>query len=338
MRLLFVELYVVSMSDESSKLQIELLEQQIIALEMENHQLSQMVSASKLEIHKLREIQKLAKVGTWSLNHLSYKLTLSEELQFLLLGGETKTNTLSWDAFLDLIISENDNNIAQSITEDVVLGGQKKVFEHSIKTPDGQTRYIKHFCETFYNSIGQPLNSVGLMQDITDEKCNAMQLELLSVTDDLTGLFNRRKMNEVLVSQHDIVQRYQSDCSAILLDLDSFKQFNDLFGHQTGDIVLTTVANMMSSHMRSADICGRWGGEEFLIVCQNTACEHAAIAAEKLRTVLAAIELSCAKQVTASFGVAQIIKGEELTAFLQRLDKALYQSKNNGRNKVTVCN
>ncbi|OCQ22464.1 hypothetical protein A7985_00400 [Pseudoalteromonas luteoviolacea] len=326
------------MSESLLRQQIERLEQQLLDLEMENHALMQRVSASKLENYKLREIQKLAKVGTWSLNHLSYSLFLSKELQSLLFGDVTQNKALSWNDFLDLISSDSDKNIAQSITEEVVLGGKKKAFEHSIKTSDGQIKHIRHYCETFYNSIGQPLNSVGLMQDITEEKENAMQLELLSITDDLTGLYNRRKMNEVLVSQHDIVQRYQSDCSVILLDLDCFKLFNDLFGHQMGDIVLTTIANTMRSCLRNADICGRWGGEEFLIVCQNTACESAAVAAEKLRSAFSAIELSCARTVTASFGVAQLVKGEALGAFLQRLDKALYQSKHDGRNKVSVSN
>ncbi|MBQ4835375.1 MULTISPECIES: GGDEF domain-containing protein [Pseudoalteromonas] len=315
---------------------IEQLEQELLALEMENHELTQKMLKAQFEDHKLREIQKLAKVGTWSLNHLSYNLSLSSELSMILFGEEQVPQSLSWDSFLQLIGGLAEQNIGTTIMQEVIIGGQQKTFEHKMVKPDGETLYVKHCCETFYNSIGQPLNSVGLMQDITLEKINEIRLEQLSITDELTGLNNRRKTNEVLVAQHDLVQRYDSDCTAILFDLDLFKQFNDLFGHQTGDEVLQTVAQKIKDNLRSADICGRWGGEEFLVICQNTPVSDATMVAEKLRCVIAAINLSCKMPVTASFGVAQFSKGEPLQAFLKRLDQTLYTSKKAGRDQVNT--
>ena len=162
------------------------------------------------------------------------------------------------------------------------------------------------------------------------------QLELLAVTDKLTGLFNRLKLDKTLTEEVARGERYNTDLSVILLDIDKFKNVNDTHGHEIGDTVLVAIAEILCNHVRTTDLVGRWGGEEFLIVCRGSPQEAAAAVAEKLRRVIAAHEFSVVGHKTASFGLAQYRAGDNVKSVVARADLALYQAKNMGRNRVCV--
>lgn len=162
------------------------------------------------------------------------------------------------------------------------------------------------------------------------------QLELLAVTDKLTGLFNRLKLDKTLTEEVTRGERYNTDFSVILVDVDKFKQVNDTHGHEVGDAVLVDIAGILGNHVRTTDLVGRWGGEEFLIVCRGSPLEAAATVAEKLRHVIAVHEFSVVGHKTASFGLAQFRAGDNVKSVLARADLALYQAKNSGRNRVCV--
>ncbi|HEY7864571.1 MAG TPA: GGDEF domain-containing protein, partial [Psychromonas sp.] len=173
-----------------------------------------------------------------------------------------------------------------------------------------------------------------LILDFTFEYNQSIELEKRASTDELTLLFNRRRINEVIKEQYEIFQRYQKTSSYIMLDIDYFKNINDLFGHQTGDEVLCEIANIIKSKIRSVDYAGRWGGEEFMIICPNTSLENAFQLAEKLRLSFMGMKNSTGAAVTASFGVGEIAQGESTDKLLKRIDDALYQAKENGRNQI----
>jgi diguanylate cyclase (GGDEF)-like protein len=160
------------------------------------------------------------------------------------------------------------------------------------------------------------------------------QLELLAVTDKLTGLFNRLKLDKTLTEEVARSERYYSDFSVILLDIDLFKQVNDTHGHEVGDTVLVDIAKILSAHVRLTDLVGRWGGEEFLIVCCGSPLEAAVNVAEKLREVIALHVFSVVGHKTASFGVAQYRTDDDVKSVVANADRALYQAKNSGRNRV----
>ncbi len=162
------------------------------------------------------------------------------------------------------------------------------------------------------------------------------ELELISITDRLTGLYNRRKLDEVLTREIARATRYTEALSVIILDIDHFKAVNDQYGHQTGDLVLTEIASLLQSGVRETDILGRWGGEEFLIVCPNTSLEGSAVLAEHLRQMIQTLELTGVGHKTCSFGVAQMASEEPINAMIARADSALYRAKNGGRNRVEV--
>jgi diguanylate cyclase (GGDEF)-like protein/PAS domain S-box-containing protein len=163
-----------------------------------------------------------------------------------------------------------------------------------------------------------------------------LEVEQLATTDSLTLLFNRRGFEKKLISESARAKRFKEPLSLIVFDLDNFKPVNDVYGHSSGDLVLYKVAEVLRKHSREIDIPVRWGGDEFLILLTNTTKEHALKLAEKLRGLIAEQPDIKAFSVTASFGVAQLGQDEDPMRLTIRADKALYQSKDQGRNKVTL--
>lgn len=159
----------------------------------------------------------------------------------------------------------------------------------------------------------------------------------LSLIDDLTNLFNRRHIEKLLNQYMNRENRYDISFSIILLDLDYFKTINDTYGHIEGDYVLKTLSHFLQSNVRNSDIVGRWGGEEFIILCPNTNLENTKALANKLRIEISELNINSHIKITASFGVAQYDKAIDkmnINYFINRVDEALYKAKNNGRNKI----
>lgn len=167
-----------------------------------------------------------------------------------------------------------------------------------------------------------------------DEKNKA--LEVMTRTDRLTGLANRRRLEEAMQTEVLRARRYGKPFSVILLDIDHFKEVNDMFGHQAGDNVLIAIAGLLTRTARETDVVGRHGGEEFLLVCPETELKVVAALAERLRLEFAATDFPLVGRITSSFGVAEFIHGDSVQSLVERADKALYRAKNAGRNCVEV--
>ncbi len=164
------------------------------------------------------------------------------------------------------------------------------------------------------------------------------ELERLTVTDSLTGIGNRRHLTAVLDHEVASARRSGLPLSILLIDVDRFKQVNDTFGHQAGDAVLAQVASVIIRNVRGTDAAGRWGGEEFIVVCPGTAEQAGAAVAEKLRLAIAAQPYGAVGTITCSIGVAELAPGEPPAAMLGRADLALYRAKTEGRNRTaTAC-
>ncbi len=182
------------------------------------------------------------------------------------------------------------------------------------------------------------VNTLELRTDqlATAESCAQLQ-EKLATTDLLTELYNRRKIETVLAEVLVRADRYAESCGVIICDLDYFKAVNDQYGHLVGDQVLTTAARCLKQNVRQTDVVGRWGGEEFLVVCIMVDAATIYMIAEKLRQALASTTFPVVGHKTASFGVALHRAGETQTALLARADEALYEAKNYGRNRVAIA-
>lgn len=187
------------------------------------------------------------------------------------------------------------------------------------------------------NEKGEIRFLYGVIEDITLYEQQRLEIERLSQTDVLTDLYNRMKIDEVLKSEVQRAQRTNGIFSVVILDLDHFKHINDTYGHLVGDSVLQKTAKVLKKHIRKIDSVGRWGGEEFLIICPDTTADGARVVAEKLRKALEHIDFLNQKgQITASFGIAQYSQNEGLISMMSQADSMLYQAKALGRNRVEV--
>jgi diguanylate cyclase (GGDEF)-like protein len=172
------------------------------------------------------------------------------------------------------------------------------------------------------------LRLIKLLVEIDHIKKNAY-------TDYLTGIGNRIQIDIWLENEFELSRKQQSLLSVLFFDIDHFKDINDTFGHKVGDSVLKEFANLIKSHLSDEDKFGRWGGEEFLIIRRQSKQEAGKLA-EMLRKEIEQYDLEYAGKQSASFGVTQYIQGETVDELLSRVDKGLYESKQSGRNKVTL--
>ena len=170
---------------------------------------------------------------------------------------------------------------------------------------------------------------------------NMIALERLSTTDPLTGLSNRRHMEDILEAECSRAERYSTPFAVLLTDIDNFKTINDTFGHQTGDTVLVRIADRMKELTRETDTIARWGGEEFLLLSPERDLNGAVALAEKLRQAIDDTQLLPGPVPaephpvgTASFGVAVWKPGDGPESLLRRADALLYTAKRSGRNRV----
>ncbi|MCA2018501.1 diguanylate cyclase [Vibrio tritonius] len=173
----------------------------------------------------------------------------------------------------------------------------------------------------------------GYMSVSTD-KTEKKRLELLAEMDSLTEIYNRAKLDKCLAQEQARSRRYGTFFSVIMLDVDFFKRVNDTYGHLTGDKVLHQLAIMLNNSTRVVDEVGRWGGEEFMIVCPETTLQDAEILAEKVRASVESFTFPEVGRITVSLGVAMYEAPLELERTIAEADFYLYEAKKLGRNRV----
>lgn len=180
-------------------------------------------------------------------------------------------------------------------------------------------------------------------ETIVNLRSSLKEAQKAAITDPLTGLFNRRHFARCMDACVEEATRSGYPLSLIMADIDRFKLINDTWGHQTGDHVIQFVAKLISSNTKGKDIVARFGGEEFVILLPETTSGDAVLLAEQLRRAMAMRTLRKRSTneflgtVTMSWGVAEAVSGECRDALIEAADAALYQAKNEGRNRVVVA-
>lgn len=174
-----------------------------------------------------------------------------------------------------------------------------------------------------------------ILDDVTEKKQLEEELRLLSFTDPLTGVYNRRYFIQKL---EDEIARMQRQCSGsfciAMLDVDHFKLINDCFGHDSGDLVLKQLTKTVKRRLRKVDCFARWGGEEFILLMPNTKIHEAVLLMEELRKSIGNMESPIHNHISASFGVVSYRDGDSVDSMIHRADHLMYSAKKTGRNCV----
>jgi diguanylate cyclase (GGDEF)-like protein len=226
----------------------------------------------------------------------------------------------------------------------------RDVFEIVIllESPREPTSFDNTLINVFCNTAAVSLSNIHLVETLeqkVEERTNAlskanMELQVMASTDMLTEAHNRRNLFELGNKQLQIARRYKRPMSLIIFDVDHFKRINDTYGHAVGDLVLKHIAGACRSLLRTADIFGRFGGEEFVIVCPETGLPGAVVIAERLRSQvenMSVPDLVGLPTITISLGIAEIEPDDsDINRTINRADKALYQAKAQGRNAVVA--
>lgn len=233
-------------------------------------------------------------------------------------------------------IIKHPNRDVQIIKDlwDTTLKGDIWIGEIKNKRKNGEIFWLEQHIIPKFDSSNKIEKFVSLGIDITAKK----ELEKLASIDKLTDIYNRRMIDEFLQIEVDIAKRYIKDLSIIMLDLDHFKEVNDEFGHISGDRVLREVCKIITTNLRKSDIFGRYGGEEFLIICTETNNDSTFILAEKLRKAIEKYNFEEIGQKTISLGIASLEDNDSIKSLVEKADKALYKAKNTGRNKTIIYN
>ena len=198
-------------------------------------------------------------------------------------------------------------------------------------TSNNETRCFNTYIEPLFRNKVK-VGYRAICEDISDKKI----IEKISITDKLTGIFNRLRLDELIVEQLQTYERYKIDFSIIIIDIDNFKLINDTYGHDVGDKVIQQLATCLQSKIRATDYVGRWGGEEFLIFCPNTLAKNALIPAEYIRKSVEQDHYDDVDKITISLGVTGVIEGDTVNSIFKRADQALYKAKRSGKNNSVI--
>lgn len=220
------------------------------------------------------------------------------------------------------------NELWQSIRSNQVWEG-----EILNRTKAGEAYWIHNHIEPVFDEQGGKVGYTSMAVDITGSK----RAEYLSNSDALTGLRNRRYLDELCELSIAQAQRYGRPLSIVLFDIDYFKRINDEYGHQAGDRLLQRVASLALENVRESDVLGRWGGEEFMVICTDTDSRGASILAEQLHQTIGEHQFPYAASISCSFGVAEWCPGESAAGVFRRCDQALYKAKAIGRNRIQMA-
>jgi len=238
---------------------------------------------------------------------------------------------------LDFFDGDDKNLIAQRMRDGFEQGDSSAEADFVIKS--GQK--IPYYFTGHRSSIGEQPYLIGLGTDITERRALTTELARQARIDSLTGLSNRRHFIELADIELARAKRYDKPLSVLMLDLDEFKSINDTHGHQSGDRVLRKIGEVCVETLREVDIVGRVGGEEFAVLLPESDANQAADVAERLRQGIANAEIllesAAPLKVTASIGISTLTAIDTtIDKLLHLADKALYEAKRTGRNKVCV--
>lgn len=302
-------------------------------------QLKRTEAVLKERAEQLRFVLEGADLGLWDWSILTGEVMRNERWATMLgyTYEEIEHTTMQWSDF----VHPDDRERAWASINAVLAGrAPTHKLEYRMQHKDGSYRWILDQANvTQRDEQGRPTRMCGIHADVTERKLLEEEVARQARTDYLTGVFNRRHFMALGGAEIERARRYVSELSILMLDVDAFKRINDRYGHHVGDAVLRKLADGCHSALRSLDVFGRLGGEEFAILLPETGLAAAAEVAERLRLLLAdaqvPIEGGQVVRFTVSIGVASMSSPEDsIDTLLNTADRALYAAKHAGRNRV----
>ena len=232
----------------------------------------------------------------------------------------------------ELIIKEYDSDV-------IVITGYSDIYSYEEAIKMGASDFI--IKPVRFEELLLRLKKVVSERELARDRGRMMEkLQKLAITDGLTKLHNSRSFYSQLEVEVDRYNRYKRSLALLLMDIDHFKKYNDSYGHLEGDKALVKIAQIIKSCLRKLDSAYRYGGEEFTVILPETSCEEANTVAKRIKSALMAENFMPQQKneakITISIGVTEYYPGDQLSEFIQRADKAMYLSKEKGRNKVTT--
>lgn len=294
---------------------------------------SAMIKDSHLSENQTRMIELLERSRNETSNHFQ-NLSTSHKQRFRQLVSDTT------DSLNSLMIAGGSIGLVLILILAFISYAAITSTRHSLRQvinpmrdmAEGKPSFEKRLIRHTDDEMGELVDSFNLLTDKLEQDYRA--IERLSVTDKLTQLYNRAKIEELFASELYQIQRYRIPFSIIMIDLDHFKSVNDTYGHLTGDKVLQELAEILRNNVRKTDHLGRIGGEEFLIIATHSDLEQTLVLAENLREKIARFHFTEAGHKTGSLGVATWHPGDNDTSMIKRADDCLYYAKEHGRNQV----
>lgn len=288
-------------------------------------------------------VEKLAKIGNILTTERDFLQTLLNNINIPILVTDSNSSVVLANPMADNFFSENatnllgkrlvdlTNNMPDFKADLIAVYNNKKRLPLALNYERGDSVYNIKLINL--DNKENDLNVICMIEDVSNWHHMANK-------DGLTGLWNQRYFKDYLVKEINKSLRYKNPLSLIMMDVDHFKSFNDTYGHQTGDIVLKSIAKVLEKSQRNTDIAARYGGEEFAIILTMTDEEGAHIFAERVRKEIESLSINDingkpVRQVTSSLGIAYYTSGS-VSDFVEMADEALYACKDRGRNCVTT--
>lgn len=290
-------------------------------------------------INRYKNLMVTLDEAIWDWNVKTDKVYCSKRLSEIL-GYEEYEIEGTLDEWKASIFSDDLNKVMESMEKH--FRGETDIYSsvYRMKKKDGSFLWISDRGIKQLDIHGETVRMIESHRDITTEKEARENLEKMIITDELTGLYNRRHYDAQLKDEMLRAQRYSSDLSIVMLDIDLFKQINDTYGHLAGDLALQKMAKVINGKIRNTDSAYRTGGEEFIVIAPLTNHENAMKAAERLRSAVSQLEIVTVYgtfSFTISLGVTTFKKGDDYSSINERADIALYKSKETGRNCSSYC-
>jgi len=249
--------------------------------------------------------------------------------------GFSKDEVLG-ESFRILKSDRYDNDFYKKLWETISNGD---VFRDTIinRKKNGDLYYEDKTITPFKDDKNNIIGFVSTGKDVTLETLMNQEIQRIATIDQLTGIYNRHKFEELFILETERSRRFSQPLSLILIDIDHFKAVNDTYGHDVGDEVLKTLSDIVQEHIRKIDIFARWGGEEFLILSPNTDLNNIQNLAEKLRLAVENTSFPTVHHVTISLGISTFREEDTFSSLFKRVDQGLYYAKEHGRNQIGVC-